>query len=86
MRNPSRRDLERNYQVAVILEPISAAAVELDPLFRSFGPLGKSTGPAQRVSNPALDKQWSRDYPIDVPATPTRPDHDAYIRYQEALD
>ena len=23
--------------------------------------------------NPALDKQWSRDYPIDVPATPTLP-------------
>ena len=23
-------------------------------------------------SNPALGKQWSRDYPIDVPATPTQ--------------
>ena len=25
-------------------------------------------------SNPGLGKQWSRDYPIDVPATPTLPD------------
>ena len=24
-------------------------------------------------SNPALGKQWSHDYPIDVPATPTLP-------------
>ena len=35
-------------------------------------------------SNPALGKQWSRDYPIDVPATPT-PLPDANLRYQEAL-
>ena len=36
------------------------------------------------VSNPAMGKQWSRDYPIDVPATPTLPD--ANLRYKEALD
>ena len=35
-------------------------------------------------SNPALGKQWSRDYQIDVPATTTLPD--ANLRYQEALD
>ena len=29
----------------------------------------------------ASNKQWSRDYPIDVPATAN-----AYIRYQAALD
>ena len=34
-------------------------------------------------SNPALGKQWSRDYPIDVPATPTLPD--ANLRFQEAI-
>ena len=35
-------------------------------------------------SNPALGKQWSRDYPIDIPATPTLPY--ANLRYQDALD
>ena len=35
-------------------------------------------------SNPALGKQWSRYYLIDVPATPTLPD--ANLCYQEALD
>ena len=35
-------------------------------------------------SNPALGKQWSHEYPIDVPATPTLPY--ASLRYQEALD
>ena len=35
-------------------------------------------------SNPTLGKQWSRDYPIDIPATPTLPY--ANLRYQEALD
>ena len=29
--------------------------------------------------------EWSRDYPIDVPATPTLPDANLR-RYQEALD
>ena len=27
-------------------------------------------GPGVPGSNPALGKEWSRDYPIDVPATP----------------
>ena len=36
-------------------------------------------------SNAALGKQWSHDYPIDVPATPsTLPNGN--IRHQEALD
>ena len=34
-------------------------------------------------SNAALGKQWSRDYPIDVPATPMLPNTN--LRYQEAL-
>ena len=33
---------------------------------------------------PWASKQWSRDYPIDIPATPTLPA--ANLRYQEALD
>ena len=33
---------------------------------------------------PALGKQWSRDYSIDVPAMPTLPNYN--LRYQEALD
>ncbi len=35
-------------------------------------------------SNPALDKQWSRDYLDEVSASPTLPD--ANLRYQDALD
>ena len=35
-------------------------------------------------SNPALGKQWSRDYPIDIPVTLAL--LDANLRYQEALD
>jgi hypothetical protein len=34
-------------------------------------------------SNPALGKQWSRDYPDEVSASPPP---DANLRYQEALD
>ena len=39
-------------------------------------------------SNPALGKKWSRDYPVDVPATPatTLPGLDANLRYHEALE
>ena len=43
-----------------------------------------NTCPQLLGSNPALGKQWSHDYPIDVPATPTLPN--ANLRYQEALD
>ena len=35
-------------------------------------------------SKPAFGKQWSRDDPIDFPATTTLPDGN--LRYQEALD
>ena len=51
--------------------------------------LGPGSGPGSAhlrllvnsISNPAFGKQWSHDYPIDVPATPTLPD--ANLRYQQ---
>ena len=42
------------------------------------------TARSKQGLSPALGKQWSRDYPIDVPATPTLPD--SHLRYHEALD
>ena len=46
--------------------------------------LDRHAGDPGSTRNPALGKQLSRDYPIDVPATPTLPD--AELRYLEALD
>ena len=45
---------------------------------------GAGEAPPPLDSSPALRKQWSRDFPADVPAVPTLPDAD--LRYQAALD
>ena len=47
---------------------------------------GRGRGPVHSGGWDALHNfEWSRDYPIDVPATPTLPDANLR-RYQEALD
>ena len=46
--------------------------------------LGSTTRDAgEPGSNPALGEQWSRDYPIDVPAPQTIPNSN--FRYQKLL-